>query len=152
LEENMAVTLGLSALISDVTLIVSQGADNHYHFRWSKEDAAGVITPVDLSLYTGRAQMRAAVGTAIWVELTTPTGIVVDALGNITIHLDDALTEVVEWNDYKAGVWDIELESPAGEVTRFAEGTVTVSPDVTRDTVTPGARAPRERRTTIPRR
>jgi hypothetical protein len=132
------VTLGQSALISGVTLIVSQGADNIYRFRWSKEDAGGIVTPLDLSAYTGRAQMRASVGSAIWVELATPTGIVLGADGTVTIHLGDELTEVVEWNTYKAGVWDIELESPEGVVTRFADGTVTVSPDVTRDTVTPG--------------
>ena len=130
------VTLGRSALISGVSLLVSQGSDNFYRFRWSQKDASDVVTPVDLTGYTAEAQMRATVGSAIWVTLTSPDAIQLGADGSITILLGDEVTSAVEWNDYKTGVWDIELTSPLGVVTRFAEGTVSVAPDVTRDTVT----------------
>jgi hypothetical protein len=125
------VTLGRSALIK-ANLIVSQGSDNVYQFRWSQLDAAGVKTPVDLTLYTGRAQLRAKVGGAVWITLTTPDDILLGADGLVTILLGDEATSVPEWNAYKSGVWDVELSSPTGVVTRFAEGAVTVSPDVTR--------------------
>jgi hypothetical protein len=125
------ITLGRSALVK-ANLVVSQGSDNLYRFRWSQKDAAGTVTPHDLTGYTGKAQMRAKVGAAIWVELSSPDEILLDADGLVTILLGDEITSAVEWNAYKAGVWDIELTSPTGVVTRFAEGSVTVSPDVTR--------------------
>lgn len=129
----MAATpvLGRSALLK-ANLVVSQGADNLYQFRWSQKDAAGIVTPVDLTGYTGRAQLRTKVGGAVWIELTTPDDILLGADGSIAIMIGDEATSVEAWNAYKSGVWDIELSSPGGVVTRFAEGSVTVAPDVTR--------------------
>ncbi len=133
----MAITLGRSALASGINLIVSQGADNIYQFRWFEAISdVGGLTPVDLSGYTARAQFRTKVGADVWIELTSPDEILLDSEGHITIHLDDTATESDLWNLYKTGFWDIELASPTGIVTRFAEGSVTVSPDVTR-TVAP---------------
>jgi hypothetical protein len=68
----------------------------------------------------------------VWIELTTPDDILLGSDGLIGIHIDDVDTQSEEWNTYKTGVWDIELASPTGVVTRFAEGSVTVAPDVTR--------------------
>jgi len=127
------VTVGKSAL-AKVNIVISQGADNVYQFRWSTRDEdTGVTTPVDLSTATARAQIRAKVGAAVWTEMTTENGgVMLGSDGLITVLLQDSVTEAAEWNTYKTGVWDLEIDQD-GLVTRFAEGTATVYWDVTRD-------------------
>lgn len=133
------ITLGRSALAT-VDIIVSQGADNTYAFRYSTDDGSGAVG-VDLAGWTARAQLRRKVGGDVWLNLTDEDGITLGADGAVTIHIDDTTTEDTRWNGYSRitdgepqplGVWDLELADPTGYVVRLVEGTVTVSPDVTR--------------------
>lgn len=118
-------TVGRSAL-AKVNLVVSQGADNVYSFRYLAGDPA---TPVDMTGWTGHSQIRAQVGGTVYTELDVD----LDNDGNVTVTLAHAVTEDPAWNRYSAGVWDLELTDVSGNIVRFVEGTVKIVPDVTRE-------------------
>lgn len=124
----MATVLGKSALAT-VDLIVSQGADMLYQFRYLQADG---ITPVSLVGWTARAQMRDIAGGAVWATWTTSTGITLDSFGMVVLNISHTTTEATPWNAYKKGVWDLELTDTSGNIVRLAEGKVLVSHDVTR--------------------
>lgn len=133
-------TIGREALARDVDLIISQGADNQYVFRYST-DLGGVRTPVDLTGYTARAQIRKKWGGDLWHSMTDGAGIELGGpAGTITVTIDNTVTEDPAWNArssvrdgeaFPTGVWDLELIH-GNDVVRFVMGTVTISPDVTR--------------------
>lgn len=128
----MATTLGRSALLS-IDLVVSQGADNVYQFRYMVGETAETATPVDMSDgWTARAQMRSSAGGAVWGTWTDELGITLDAEGYVTLHITDTETEAEAWDAYDRGYWDMELVDAAGMVFRLAEGKVKVSHDITR--------------------
>ena len=133
-------TTGRAAL-AQVDLVVCQGADNTYGFTYSRRTGE-TTTAVDLSTWSAHAQLRTRVGGAVWLDLTSPEGIVLDANGSITVLIGHEITEDPAWNAYAkldpktgrpvpSGVWDLELTDT--KVVRFVEGRVTVSPDVTRE-------------------
>lgn len=131
----MSVVVGRCAL-ADVDLVISQGADNRYAFRYTRDGL-----PVDLTGWVARAQLRKRVGGDVWLTLTNGDGISLNSDGVVVVSIPAAVTESVEWNGYArlvagkpvpSGVWDLELVDPAGGVVRFVQGTVTVCPDVTR--------------------
>lgn len=129
-------TQGRAALLENATLIISQGAENSYGWTWERRVApATEYTPVDLTGWTARAQIRTNVGGEIWATFTDTDGITLDDQGNITLTVGHAVTEAAEWQTLARveGVWDLELIDGDGEVTRFAMGPVIVSQDVTRD-------------------
>lgn len=126
--EKMAVTLG-QATLATINLIISQGADNEYIFRYSRE-VEGVLTPVDLTNYTARAQIRNKPGGTLYLDITDIT---MTSDGIIRIRIPHGATEAVEWFTRKSGVWDMELTDPQGGVTRFASGSVQISLNVTSD-------------------
>ena len=136
-------TTGRAAL-AQVDLLVCQGADNAYAFTYSRRTGE-TMTAVDLSTWSARAQLRTRVGGNVWLTLTNPEGIVLDADGSITLTIGHEITEDPAWNTYAkldsktgrpvpSGVWDLELtDGASGSPLRFVEGRVTVSPDVTRE-------------------
>lgn len=126
------VRIGTSALVR-ADLTVGQGKDNPFRFNWATR-ATPEDEPVAVNLtgYTARAQLRNRVGGTVWLSLTSGDGIVLTSGGDITVTIAAADTEPAAWNNYRTGVWDLELISAGGTVTRFAEGTVTISHDVTR--------------------
>lgn len=122
----MAVTVGQAALAT-INLIISQGADNTYVFRYST-DVNGTLTPIDLSGYSARAQIRNKVGGTLYLEITDIT---LGADGTILVRIPHTATEGLEWRTRTNGVWDLELIAPDGGVMRFASGTIQVSMNVT---------------------
>lgn len=135
----MAV-LGREALV-ECDIIVTQGADNAFAFRYSTR-TSNTTTPVDLTDWTARAQLRRTWGGEIWLTATHADAITLTATGDVVLVIDAATTEDPAWNTRSKvsagepqarGVWDLELIDPAGRVTRLVQGTVTVSPDVTRE-------------------
>lgn len=120
------VTVGRAALAT-INLLIAQGADNAYSFRYSND---GV--PVDLTGWSARAQIRSDYGGDIYLTLTAQD-IPLTSDGVIQITIPHTVTEATEWNAWTSGVWDLELVDPNGGVTRFAAGRVTISQDVTRD-------------------
>lgn len=90
--------------------------------------------PVDLTGYTARMQLRAsAAADAVLLDLTTENGgITLGATdGTITCTASAAQTAALA---FSTAVYDLELVDGDGAVTRLAEGSVTLSREVTRET------------------
>jgi hypothetical protein len=88
--------------------------------------------PVDLTGYTARMQIRSNVtASAVLMELTVGNGrIIIDGPeGIIRLYVSHTDTTAITW---KAGVFDLELVEPGGDVVRLIQGTIRCSPEVTR--------------------
>lgn len=109
-------------------LEIKQGATLSLTATW--RDSSG--TAVNLTGYTARMQVRSAYeATSTILSLTSGSGITLGgAAGTIAITASANATAALTapWS----GVWDLELVSGGGEVTRLMEGAVTVTPEVTR--------------------
>jgi len=116
------------ALGNQFNIDVKQGATFQLTITW--KDSAG--TAIDLTNYTARAQARLTYDTSTTIfSLTSSSGITLGgAAGTIALVLAAGSTAALTapWS----GVWDLELVSGAGIVTRLLEGTANVSPEVTR--------------------
>lgn len=88
-------------------------------------------TPVSLSGFSARMQIRASKqsGTAL-VSLVSPTNIALDNSAH-TITVTIAAADTAAY-DFTVGVYDLEMVSGAGVVTRLDEGNVLVVGEVTR--------------------
>lgn len=85
--------------------------------------------PVDLTGATARMQIRAGLGGAVLLELTTENGgLAITGPGTITRTLSATQTAALTWTD---GVYDLEVEYADGTVQRYLQGAVTVSREVT---------------------
>lgn len=89
--------------------------------------------PYDLQNHTARMQVRRTLSsTTVLVELTTENGRIVleptSEKGIIVIQMDDATTAALSSD----GVYDLEIISLGGEVSRVIQGTFTLSLEVTR--------------------
>lgn len=85
--------------------------------------------PVDLTGATARMQIRAQLGGAVLLELTTENGaLAITGLGTITRTLSAAQTAALAWTE---AVYDLEVQYPDGTVQRYLQGAVTVSREVT---------------------
>lgn len=106
-----------------------QGANFDYTLTWQTGG-----TPVNLTNYSARMQVRESydAGTAI-VSLTSGTGITLGGTaGSIVIELSSAQTASLDGTPNKQYIYDLELVSGAGYVTRLVEGCFCVNPEVTR--------------------
>ena len=104
----------------DRTLI--RGTDHAWTVR--KVDQAG--TP--LIPTSAAAQIRQYFGGPLWLELDCT----VDPVdGWVTVSIPKLDTETAEWDDRVRGIWDLEVLA-AGATTRWVQGTVEISQDVTR--------------------
>jgi len=111
------------------TLTVNQGETLSLVATW--KDSTG--TPVNLNGYTAAATLRetySSSGTVLYLA-TTNSGI---ALGGTagTITLTAAATATRALTAPQSGVYDLELTSGGGVVTRLLEGQFNVTPEVTR--------------------
>lgn len=107
-------------------IFIKQGATFQITITW---EVSG--TPVDITSYTAALQARTSVAaTSTFINLTNGAGLTLGGVaGTIIVDLTDtqaaAITETI-------GVYDLELTSPAGDVTRLLQGSVTVNQEVTR--------------------
>jgi hypothetical protein len=89
----------------------------------------------DLTGYTARMQVRSSVeSSSVIVELTTVNGKITlgtttDTKGQVTLLLSATTTAALTPGQY---VYDLELVSAGGEVTRLLEGNFVVKAEVTR--------------------
>lgn len=116
----------MSAVQQNIT--IEQGATFQLELIWKNPDT----TPINLTGYTARMQVRKKhTDSTKILDLTTQNGkIVLTPLqGKINVTVPAADTEDIT---IKSGVYDLELESSTGIVTRLIEGCVTVTPEVTR--------------------
>ena len=83
---------------------------------------------MNLTGYTPRMQMRSTHDSST-IALTFTATISNASQGKISLTATDTITSAVEEGIY---VYDLEIESSGGTVTRLMEGNVTVTPEVTR--------------------
>ena len=124
----MAVIVGRTAL-AKIDLVLAQGANNPFAFIYYTDDTK--TSTVDLSGYTARAQVRRHVGGDVYLDLT-PMITLGGTDGRIDVVVPAAVTEALEIASPFSGVWDLELVDATAVPVRFAEGKVTIDPDVTR--------------------
>ena len=114
------------AAVYDIT--IEQGATFRLSLIW--KDSSNV--PVNLTGYTARMQVRRSyTDTVIQLAMTTEGGSITlgGAAGTINVVSAATATEDIA---ARAGVYDLELMSSDGVVTRLVEGKVTIKPEVTR--------------------
>ena len=124
-------TLLLMPLPVKRKLRITQGATFNAGWRWKP---GGV--PADFTGCRARMQVRPDIDSpAVLLELTTENGgIVLGATpGGIDLYLGATRTAAGAL-DWESGVYDLEIEFSAGPdaVVRFAEGSISVSREVTR--------------------
>lgn len=88
--------------------------------------------PVDLTGYTARMQIRQDYDTTtVLAELTTANGgITINGdNGQVTLLIADEDTAAYTWT---SGVYDLELVSGSGDVTRLLQGPASLDLEVTR--------------------
>ena len=103
-------------------LVIDQGAT--WNSTVSLTDPDGNF--IDLSSYTGAAQMRKHYTSSTATALAVQLG---GANGTITLSLTANATGNVSAGRY---LYDVELTDSSGTISRVFEGTVTVNPNVTR--------------------
>jgi hypothetical protein len=108
-------------MATKLNLFIDQGTD--FSTTIEVEDEAGV--PVNLSTYTGRAQMRKHYTSNAYNTFTVAGY----ANGNIVISMNSSTTANISGGRY---VWDLEVVSSGNVVSRIVEGIVTINPEVTR--------------------
>lgn len=107
-------------------IVADQGATFHLNFTIKID---GV--PWDLSTYAVRMQVRSDVNTSVkLLDLgTSGDGITANSLGEVSVT---ASAEVMSGIPAGRHMYDIEVESSGGEVTRILEGRFAVPAEVTR--------------------
>lgn len=105
---------------------VEQGATYSQTLTWRINDAL-----VNLTSYTARMQVREDVtSTSTIISLTETAGLTLGgAAGTIVIALSATQTADLVSGNY---VYDLELASSGGVVTRLVQGDFNISPEVTR--------------------
>lgn len=107
---------------------IEQGATFSRVLTW--KDGNG--DPVDLTGYSARMQARGTMmAPSTFIDINTSNGGIVlgGSDGTITLTVSASTTDAIGEN---AGVYDLELESGSGVVTRLLQGNVAISKSVTR--------------------
>lgn len=116
------------ALGNRFDITINQGATFELSITW--KDSAG--TAINLTGYSARMQVRETYSsTSSILSLTSGSGITLGgAAGTIAILISATTTAAL--TAPFSGVYDLELVSAGGVVTRLLQGAATVSPEVTR--------------------
>lgn len=110
----------------DITIV--QGATLDLTLTWKDPDGS----PVNLTGASARMNVRESTASSVTLlSLTTADGRITlgGVAGTIRLLLSAAVTATLSWT---WGVYDLEIELAAGQVTRLLKGRVTVDPEVTR--------------------
>lgn len=111
-----------------LNLTIEQGADFSHRLIW--KDANKV--PIDLTNYDARLQIRSKIDSPNFlIELTVANGQISlgGVNGTIDLKIDAITTTGLNWT---TAVYDLELISGTGFVTRLIEGNMRLSHEVTR--------------------
>ena len=105
---------------------IEQGATFNYVMTWKID-----TVPVNLTGYTARLQARTDVGdTSTVLSLTSSAGITLGgSAGTITLDQTATQTALLTAGQF---IYDLELVSGGGAVTRLLSGELTISGEVTR--------------------
>lgn len=106
---------------------INQGATFRKTFQWKSNG-----TPIDLTGFQARMQMRKTLAsTEIIHQMTTANGgIILGDSGYFQLYISDANTENF---NFTTAVYDLEFVNLEGDVIRLIEGSVSLSPEVTRN-------------------
>ena len=121
-------TAKLEAQAGKLNIVIEQGATFNPVLTYEDENAA----PIDLTGYDARMQIRSSkTATSFIHELTVlNSGIVLGgAAGTTTLFISDTDTAAFT---FKQAVYDLELISSGGIVTRLLEGNVTLRTETTK--------------------
>ena len=112
-------------------IIIEQGATWVDSFTINIINEDGIKTPFNLTDYISRLQMRENYGEPILIELTTAGGGIVlgGMAGTVVATLTHVATAALTWTK---AVYDWEIESPSGVVTRLRRGDVNVIREITK--------------------
>jgi hypothetical protein len=105
-------------------IVIDQGATWNWNFNVSTNG-----TPWNLSTYTFAMQVReSTASTSAYLTLPADGTVTMDASGNVSVTVSATKT-----NTLPAGRWvyDLELTSAGGQVTRLLEGRFIVNAQVT---------------------
>jgi hypothetical protein len=108
--------------------VIDQGAN--WFITVIYKDSTG--TPINLTGYTAALQIRDTYAdTTTDLSLTSPSGgiVITGATGTIAITASAAQTAAIAAGTY---VYDLEITSSGGIVTRLIQGKISLSPQVTR--------------------
>jgi len=108
-------------MATKLNLFIDQGTD----FITTIEVADEEGTPLNLTTYTGRSQMRKHFTSTTFNSFNVSG----NANGIITVSMNAATSANITGGRY---VWDLELVSSGNVVSRIVEGIVTINPEVTR--------------------
>lgn len=124
----MPLISSVIARAATVTLIIEQGTDFFHIVSLTNADGSAF----DLTGYDARMQIRATVESVTpLVSFTVANSrIAINVLtGQITLSLTNTDTTAMTW---RSGVYDLEIISGTGVVTRIMQGNATLSLEVTR--------------------
>ena len=110
-------------------LKLDQGSTNRKLVTWK---AGTPAQPVDLTGCTAKLQVRQThQALAVLIELSSQTNTIVlgGALGTIELIFSANSTIGAQWTQ---AVYDLEITLSNGDIRRLVEGTITLSPEVTR--------------------
>jgi len=98
-----------------------KGATFYYELIWEKEVSDDVFSPVDLTGFSAKMQVRKDVGSSLIIELSTANNrITFDSLnGKIILKISASDTSALVPGSYK---YDLELTTPEGFVISFIYG------------------------------
>jgi len=108
--------------------IIDQGAD--WYTTVVYKDSSG--TAINLTGYTAALQIRDTYADSTTaLSLTSPSGgiVITGATGTIAIHATATQTAAIAAGNY---VYDLEITSAGGIITRLIQGKISLSPQVTR--------------------
>lgn len=109
---------------------IEQGTTLEKKIVW--KDNSATPQPINLTGYSARMMVRSAISdVSPLITLTTENGGITlgGVTGEITLNQTDVQTAAYNW---VTGVYDLELISGTGKVTRLLKGVITVDPEVTR--------------------
>jgi hypothetical protein len=106
-------------------LKIEQGATFFRNMALTDDDG----TVIDITGYTARMQLRSIVtASSVMLDVSGYMDIA-GSSGILTINVPATVTSAL---DSTSAVYDLEIESPAGVVTRLLQGNVSILPNVTR--------------------
>jgi hypothetical protein len=116
------------AAVKEVELILPQGATFVYEVTYKDPDTD---LPINLTGYTARLQIREKVeSTSTLYSGTTDDDITIIGASGLVVLTIPAVTTTAF--TFKKAVFDLEIESAGGVVTRLVKGTVLLDREVTR--------------------
>lgn len=124
----MPLVSSVVARAATVNIVIEQGTDFSHVVGLTNSDGS----VFNLTGYTARMQIRSTVASvAVLFELTVGNGRIImnGAAGQLTLTITSIDTTAMTW---RSGVYDLEIVSVAGVVTRIMQGNATLSLEVTR--------------------